>query len=68
MAKVVVANLKPKPRTGGVKTVSAKRVRDSDGQLRTVRTLDAASRTFGDDLQYVFAKNVAKALRTIQSD
>jgi hypothetical protein len=31
--------------------------------MKTVRTLDARSATFGDDLLYVFGKNVAKARR-----
>ena len=65
MAKVVVASLKSKPKgTGrGDSAVVEKRVRDTDGQMKTLRTLDAGSRTFGADLQYVFGKNVAKARR-----
>jgi hypothetical protein len=38
-----------------------KRVRDSDGQLVTVRAIDTGSRTFGRDLRGVFAKNVSNA-------
>ncbi len=66
MAKIVVANL---GRKAGSKTssktsaVSEKRVRGSTGQLKTLRTLDAGSQTFGDDLRYVFGKNVEKARR-----
>jgi hypothetical protein len=65
MVKVVVGSFKStKAKPKGSKTlVTEKRVRDTDGQLRTLRTLDAASRTFGTDLQYVFGKNVAKARR-----
>jgi hypothetical protein len=48
---------------GEATSVTEKRVRDTEGQVKTLRTLDAGSRTFGDDLQYVFGKNVAKARR-----
>jgi hypothetical protein len=44
-------------------SVSEKRVRDAEGKLQTVRTLDGRSTTFGSDLTYVFSKNVAKARR-----
>ncbi|MDQ0462274.1 hypothetical protein QO010_000022 [Caulobacter ginsengisoli] len=62
MVKVIVASLKPSPK-GGRSTVAVtkKRVRDTEGQIKTLRTLDAASATFGDDFQYVFGRNVAKA-------
>jgi hypothetical protein len=65
MAKVVVTNLKSKPNGSGrgKTSVTEKRVRDTDGQVKTLRTLDAGSPTFGTDLQYVFGKNVAKARR-----
>jgi hypothetical protein len=63
MAKVVVRSLKIKPNTSGKTSVTEKRVRDRAGQLKTLRTLDVGSRTFGADLQYVFGKNVAKARR-----
>jgi hypothetical protein len=64
MAKIVVTSLKSKTKTHGSATsVTKKRVKDTDGQVRTLRTLDAGSRTFGDDLGYVFGKNVAKARR-----
>lgn len=39
------------------------RVRDTAGRVTTLRVLDIGSRTFGDDLRYVFGKNVAKARR-----
>lgn len=62
MAKVVVKKF------GGSRidatTVTQKRVRDvGSGQLLTVRTIDAHSKTLGQDLNYVFRKNVAKARR-----
>ena len=64
MAKIVVTSLKSKAGTRGSATsVAKKRVRDTDGRLKTLRTLDAGSHTFGDDLGYVFGKNVAKARR-----
>jgi hypothetical protein len=65
MAKVVVANLKSKLKTEGRgrTSVSEQRVRDTDGQVKTLRKLDARASTFGGDLQQVFGKNVAKARR-----
>jgi hypothetical protein len=62
MAKIVVASLKPKAGQGKSSVVE-KRVRDADGQMKTLRTVDAGSATFGNDLLYVFGKNVAKARR-----
>ena len=63
MAKVVIASLKPKSKPGGRSRppVAKKRVRDTDGRVKTLWTLDLGSATFGQDLQYVFARNVAKA-------
>jgi hypothetical protein len=63
MAKVVVTSLRSKSKRLGKTSVTEKRVRDTAGQVKTLRTLDAGSRTFGTDLQYVFGKNVAKARR-----
>ncbi len=63
MAKVIVTSLNAKPEKTGRATVSEKRVRDADGQVMTLRTLDAKSSTFGTDLKYVFGRNVAKARR-----
>jgi hypothetical protein len=63
MAKVVVKSLKVRPKRQGETSVTEKRVRDTAGQLKTLRTLDVGSRTFGADLQYVFGRNVAKARR-----
>jgi hypothetical protein len=60
MAKVATRS-KPKPKKPGA--VTEKRVRNIEGQVKTVWTLDARSPTFGTDLQYVFRKNVAKARR-----
>jgi hypothetical protein len=44
-------------------TVPEKRVRYTAGQVKRLRVLDIGSRTFGDDLEFVFGKNVAKARR-----
>jgi hypothetical protein len=70
MAEILVANLNLKARAkvggkagrGGA-SVKEERIRDAAGQVKILRTLDARSRTFGDDLRYVFGKNVAKARR-----
>jgi len=63
MAKVVIASLRS--RSGGreATSVAKKRVLDAAGQVKTLRTLDIGSSTFGRDLEYVFGKNVAKARR-----
>lgn len=66
MAKVVVAKLRRKSaREIAGKGVSAerRRVRDKDGDIRTIWALDGGSRTFDTDLTYVFGRNVAKARR-----
>ena len=62
MAKIVVGRLS-RSKKAGKPSVAKKRVRDAAGQVKMLRTLDAGSRTFGTDLQYVFSKNVAKARR-----
>jgi hypothetical protein len=57
--KVVIRTLRPgKRKTSGVRV---KRVRNSEGEMVTVRALDAGSRTFGSELRGVFASNVTKA-------
>lgn len=61
MAKAPLTNRKSSP--DKPKTVAEKRVRDNDGQVRTVWSLDVSSPTFGAELHYVFRKNVAKARR-----
>lgn len=66
MAKVVIAKLQnATARKIGAKTaaVREKRVRSEDGEVHTLSTLDASSKTFGRDLTYVFGKNVARARR-----
>lgn len=63
MADIVSAELK-RPRSGAKKSsVREKRMRDTEGRLIRVLSLDANSATFIDDLTTVFQKNVAKARR-----
>ena len=45
------------------KGVTLRRVTDADGQKVTIRAIDANSPTFGEDLLYVFSKNVEAARR-----
>ncbi len=64
MAKVVVRKLGGSKADKHAVAVVQKRVRDaSSGQFLTFHTIDAQSKTFGQDLNYVFAKNVDKARR-----
>jgi hypothetical protein len=66
LAKVVIAKLQGKTaRKIGAKdaSVGRKRVRQTEGEVSTLRTLDLSSKTFGNDLTYVFGRNVAKARR-----
>jgi hypothetical protein len=63
MAKVVVRKF---GRIGAKKpagSVKSKTVVGPDGRPTTVLAIDANSKTFGDDLQLLFAKNVRKARR-----
>jgi len=61
VTKVVTAKLNGgKPRKH---SVVEKRVRRPDGKVVVVREIDANSKTFADDLTYVFQKNVARARR-----
>jgi len=65
MSKVVVAKIAGKKIGTGknASSVTEKRVRDDAGNLLTIRTLDGRSKTFANDLTYVFTRNVAKARR-----
>jgi hypothetical protein len=64
MAKVVVEKLSKRSESRSTRhSISEKRVRDSAGKSRMIRTIDAESPTFGDDLRYIFAQNVRKARR-----
>jgi hypothetical protein len=44
-------------------SVKTKRFRDADGNLQSIRTIDARSKTLDLDLTYVFGKNVEAARR-----
>lgn len=63
MAKVTITKLdKTTAREIGKRHgVVVKRVRSEDGEVRTLSSLDAGSKSFRDDLTHVFGKNVAKA-------
>lgn len=64
MAKVVVTTFAKAKGGARAGAVTQKRVRDSSsGKLMTIRTIDGQSKTIGQDLSYVFSKNVAKARR-----
>ena len=64
MAKVIIGHLKRKGRRApAAGSVGVKRVVGPDGRPKNVWTLDAHSFSFGDDLRYVFGKNVSKARR-----
>lgn len=45
------------------KGVTLRRVTAADGEKVTIRAIDANSPTFGEDLLYVFSKNVEAARR-----
>lgn len=63
MAKVVIKDLQPKASKRTRRSVVEKTYADSEGRKRTVRKIDAKSKTFGGDLQFVFKKNVSAARR-----
>lgn len=62
MADIAIADLK-RSRHRGAKTgsVREKRMRNAEGKIVRVLSLDANSATFIDDLTTVFEKNVRKA-------
>ena len=64
MAKLVVSSLKTrKTQKRAAGSVDKKHMVGADGRVTTLLTLDARSTSFGDDLQYVFERNVSKARR-----
>jgi hypothetical protein len=64
MTKVVYVNgFKEKASANAHKGVVKKRVRDSSGEIVRVSSVDARSETFGEDLRYIFGRNVAEARR-----
>ncbi len=60
MVKVVIASLNPISSKMSTSVV-AKRLKSENGEIKTLRTLNIGSKTFGHDLRYIFGKNVAKA-------
>jgi hypothetical protein len=62
MAKVVYGSLKGS-KSGRSGSVTTKRIKSSGGTAVTVRKVDADSLTLGEDLRYVFEKNVSKVRR-----
>lgn len=63
MTKVVIKKLGRAAAGNPAGTVTAKTVVSPDGRKVKVLAIDANSKTFGNDLQLLFAKNVAKARR-----
>ena len=60
---VYLTGAKKKSSAKNHKGVVKKRVRNTDGEIVQVSSVDARSNTFGEDLRYVFSKNVAEARR-----
>lgn len=44
--------------------IHSKRVRDAEGKLVTVRTLDVGNKSFGKAFNLIFRSNVSKAIAT----
>lgn len=64
MTKIVyVTGPKKKSTAKNHKGVVNKRVRNTDGEIIHISSVDARSNTFGEDFRYVFSKNVAEARR-----
>jgi hypothetical protein len=61
MARIVYGDLNPK--RGRSRPSVRKRVVHASGETSSIYTVDADSRTFGDDLTSVFRENVRKARR-----
>jgi hypothetical protein len=60
MTKVVVGKLNSE-KPASKAAVGSKRVRDAEGQMKTLRTLDSGGKGFTEGLRYVFGRNVARA-------
>jgi hypothetical protein len=63
MTKVIFTNDFKKKAPGRHAGVVKKRVRNSEGQIGNISSVDARSDTFSEDLLYVFGRNVAEARR-----
>lgn len=63
MTKVVIAELNKRKNGGAVGSVREKRLRNAEGKLVRVLSIDANSATFDSDLELLFKRNVARARR-----
>lgn len=63
MVKIVVAELNPPKANRAKPAVRITRVRDQDGHMTTVRSIQADSESFGQDFRHVFARNVERVRR-----
>jgi hypothetical protein len=67
VAKVVISPLNPRTKkarqAAGRKGVKIKQIRDENGKLIRVFSLDANDESFGAKLRYIFGKSVARARR-----
>jgi hypothetical protein len=65
MLKIIVKKLDQSKSAGSAKnaTVQTKRMRDSDGKIFSLRTVDAGGGNLSGDLTTVFSKNVDRARR-----
>lgn len=63
MTKIVIAKLNKPRNAKAAGSLREKRLRDSDGKVVRVLSIDANSKTFGSDLEELFRRNVAKARR-----
>jgi hypothetical protein len=63
VAKVVYGPIESAKSRGKVRAVPMTRVRNLDGKLVAIWTVDADSRTFEDDLSYAFRQHVKKVRR-----
>ncbi len=63
MTTIIYVNGSKKKTAKDHKNVVSKRVRNSEGEIVRVLSVDMRNPTFGEDLRYVFGKNVADARR-----
>ena len=61
MATKVVSKIAPKAKRTSSRSVTTRRGRDSGGKLVQFFMVDGTSTTLGDDLTYVFTKNIEHA-------
>jgi hypothetical protein len=63
MTRVVIAELSKRKNGKPAGSVREKRLRNTDGKLVRVLSIDANSKTFDSDLELLFKRNVARARR-----